>query len=99
MRRALRTAEAGEKLALVSTRRGAIGQTRLQVAGREGLARSEHDGESVLADPAAGPHPERAVLLALQRSAGNQAVGRAVQRLREHSAARARNETGLPDGL
>jgi hypothetical protein len=64
--------------------RGAIGEARLREEGREGLARGAREGES--------GDPGLAALLALQRSAGNQAVSRAVQRLRE-------NETGLPDGL
>src|SRR5688572_16651664 len=97
--RVLRAADTGEKLAPVSMGRGAIGQTRLQEAGRDALARGARDGESVVPDPAASPYSERAVLLALQRSAGNQAVSRAVQRLRERSEGPTRNETGLPDGL
>jgi hypothetical protein len=82
----LRAAETGGTVVAVSTRRGAIAQTRLREAEREALAKSAGEGESVVPDSAAGS------LLALQRSAGNQAVSRAVQRLRE-------NETGLPDGL
>ncbi len=86
----LRAAETGEKLAHVSLGRGAIGQARLQETDRETVL-SAREGESVV--------PEQAALLALQRSVGNQAVSRAVQRLRERSAGPTQNETGLPDGL
>jgi hypothetical protein len=106
----LRAAETGETVVHVSTTRGAIAQARLRGAEREALARSAGEGESVVPD-SASPFSERAALLALQRSAGNQAVSRAVQRLRESSAGSGlsagsgavpgppRNETGLPDGL
>jgi hypothetical protein len=81
----------------------AIAQKRLREAQRVAVARGSGEDEG----RTASPFLSQEALLTLQRSAGNQAVGRAMRRLRESPAGSgpsaalepARNETGLPDAL